>query len=392
MDRSDQHGSLKRWASNSLENSKGETSLASQTKAEILARHDANAALKTPLPGQITRHAKDLGADGVFSPLDERIIAAASEALEAGQTHYVDVPGIEPLREAIADYLNTSFSAPCQSGNIIVTAGLQESRFLTIQKIGENFDSIGIPAVAHPGLQKALGVRARNVVSLAVDPHRGYLPALDAIADAVAGGCRLLYLESPSRLSGAAYTSDEVAAIGQLLGESGASAIWDQGLAPWVEGGCRSLASTEESPAQVTAIGEAFPGMGLASWFIGYIAAPDDQIPAMQSQKQIMAICTSTAAQYAALEASSLFPAAHPPRLAQLKRLKSYIAESARDLNLDAIAGDALNIIALQASGGAAAKLRAAGFDCADGADFGAPAVIRLNVNTTTAEALQALR
>lgn len=366
--------------------------MASQTKTEILAHHDANAALNTPLPRPITRHAKDLGADGMLSPLDERIIAAASEALEAGQTHYVDVPGIAPLREAIAEYLNASFSASCQSGNIIVTAGLQESRFLTIQKIGENFDSIGVPAVAHPGVQKALGVRARNVISVAVDADRGFLPSLDAIAEAIAGGCQLLYLESPSRLSGAAYTSDEVAAIGQLLGESGALAIWDQGLDPWVDGGCRSLASTEESPAQVTTIGEAFPGMGLASWFIGYIAAPEDQIPAMQSQKQIMAICTSTAAQYAALEASSLFPAAHPPRLAQLKRLKSDIAESARDLNLDAIAGDALNIIALHASGDAAAKLRASGFDYADGADFGASAVIRLNVNTMTADALKALR
>ena len=366
--------------------------MASQTKAEILALHEANAALQTPSPGQITRHAKDLSADGLLSPLDERIIAAASEALEAGQTHYVDVPGIAPLREAIAEYLNTSFSAPCQSSNIIVTAGLQESRFLTIQKIGETFDSIGVPAVAHPGVQKALGVRARNVVSIAVDADRGYLPALDAIADAVAGGCQLLYLESPSRLSGAAYTSDEVAAIGQLLGESGTAAICDQGLAPWVDGGCRSLAATEDAPAQVTTIGEAFPGMGLASWFIGYIAAPEDQIPAMQSQKQIMAICTSTAAQYAALEASSLFPTAHPPRLVQLKRLKSDISELARDLNLDAIAGEALNIIALRTSNDRAAKLRAAGFDCADGDDFGAPEVIRLNVNTTTADALQALR
>ena len=366
--------------------------MASQTKTEILAQHEANAALNAPLPGPITQHAKDLGADGMLSPLDERIIAAASEALEAGQTHYVDVPGIAPLREAIAEYLNTSFAAPCQSGNIIVTAGVQESRFLTIQKIGENFDSIGVPAVAHPGVQKALGVRARNVISLAVDADRGYLPSVDAVAHAVAGGCQLLYLESPSRLTGAAYTSDEVAAIGQLLGESGAAAIWDQGLAPWVEGGCGSLASTEDSPAKVTTIGEAFPGMGLASWFIGYIAAPEDQIPAMQSQKQIMAICTSTAAQYAALEASSLFQNAHPPRLAQLKRLKSDIVESARDLNLDAIVGDALNIIALQASGDAAAKLRESGFDYANGADFGASAVLRLNVNTTTADALQALR
>lgn len=366
--------------------------MASQTKAEILAQHEANAALNTPLPGPIARDAKDLGADGALSPLDERIIAASSEALEAGQTHYVDVPGIAPLRAAIAEYLNTSFAAPCGSSNIIVTAGLQESRFLTIQKIGENFDSIGVPAVAHPGVRKALGVRKRNIVSLAVDAVRGYLPPIDAIADAVADGCRLLYLESPSRLSGAAYTSDEVAAIAQLLGENGAAAIWDQGLAPWVDGSCRSLASTEAAPAQITVIGEAFPGMGLASWFIGYIAAPEDQIPAMQSQKQIMAICTSTAAQFAALEAGSHFDDAHRARLAQLRRVKSEITAAATDLNLNVIAGDALNIIALRAAAGAAAKLRGAGYDFADGGDFGAPTVIRLNVNSTTADALQALR
>ena len=365
--------------------------MTSQTKAEILAEHGANSALNMPLPAQIAQHAKDLAADGMLSPLDERIIAASSEALEAGQTHYVDVPGIAPLRAEIADTLNSSTRARYESGNIIVTAGVQESRFLTIQKIGENFENIGIPAVAHPGVQKALGVRERNVISLPVNAERGYLPSTEIIAEAVAGGCRLLYLESPSRLSGAAFTSDEVSAIGQILRDGGAAAIWDQGLAPWVGGSCSSLASTEDAPAQITTIGEAFPGMGLASWFIGYIAAPEDQIPAMQSQKQIMAICTSTAAQFAALEASSLFEEARGLKLAQLTQHRNSVIETAAALNLDVIAGEALNIIALRASEEANAKLRGAGFDFADGASFGAPDIIRLNVNTASVDALQAL-
>ena len=365
--------------------------MAAQTKAEILAQHDKNKALNAPLPAPVARHAKDLSADGMLSALDERIIAASSEALEAGQTHYVDVPGIAPLRAAIADYLNSAAGASYEPGNIIVTAGVQESRFLTVQKIGENFDNIGVPAVVHPGVQKALGVRARNVINIAVDAARGHLPAVEAISAAVAAGCRLLYLESPSRLSGAAYSADEVAAIGQLLQASGAAAIWDQGLAVWAEGGCRSLASIENAPAQVTAIGEAWPGMGLASWFIGYIAAPEEQIPAMQSQKQIMAICTSTAAQYAALEAGGLFDEALESRRAQLRRLRSDIVDSAAKLKLELIAGDALNIVALRASEDAAAKLSAAGFEVADGGNFGAPDVMRLNVNPAAAEALQAL-
>ena len=365
--------------------------MASQTKAEILAGHESNSALKAPLPAPVARHAKDLGADGMFSPLDERIIAAASEALEAGQTHYVDVPGIAPLRTAIADSLNRETGARYESGNIIITAGVQESRFLTIQMIGENYESIGIPAVAHPGVRKALGVRARPVISLPVDAESGYLPAVQAIAEAVAGGCRLLYFESPSRLSGAAYTSEEIAAIADVLRDAGAAAIWDGGLSPWVEGGCSALASTEDSPTRITTIGEAVPGMGLASWYIGYIAAPEDQIPAMQSQKQIMAICTSTAAQFAALEASSLFQEARGLRLGQLAQLRSQIAESAAARGLAVIAGDALNIIALRASEAASAHLREAGYEFADGASFGAPGVIRLNVNAAALEALQAL-
>ena len=365
--------------------------LASQTKAEILADHKSNSALQAPLPAPVARHAKDLGADGMLSPLDERIIAAASEALEAGQTHYVDVPGIAPLRAAIADALNGATDSRYEPGNIIVTAGVQESRFLTIQKIGENYESIGIPAVAHPGVQKALGVRGRNVIPLAAAAERGYLPSIDAISDIVAGGCRLLYLESPSRLSGAAYTSQEVGAIAELLGNSGAAAIWDGGLAPWVDGGCSALAATEASPTRITAIGEAFPGTGLASWYIGFIAAPEDQIPAMQSQKQIMAICTSTAAQFAALEASSLFEEARQLKLSQLAQLRSQVAESAAARGLATIAGEAQNIIALRASGAVTAKLRGAGFDFADGAAFGAPDIIRLNVNAAALDALRAL-
>ena len=353
--------------------------------------HEANSALNYPTMAPVAQFDKDLSADGITSPLDERIIAASSEALEAGETHYVDVPGIAPLRAAIAEFLNSSTGAPYEPGNIIVTAGVQESRFLTIQKIGENFESIAVPEVAHPGAQKALGVRARNVIPLSVDAERGYLPPVNAISEVVAGGCRLVYLESPSRLSGAAYTSDELAAIGHLLQDAGASAIWDQGLAPWVDGDCPSLAALEDAPALFTTIGEAFPGMGLASWHIGYIAAPEDQIPAMQSQKQIMAICTSTAAQYAALEASNLFVEARGRKLSQLSQLKSRLIDAAADRGLDVVTGDAKHIIALRATEVGAADLRGAGFDFADGASFGAPAVIRLNVNAATAEALQAL-
>lgn len=365
--------------------------MASNTKSAILAQHRANDDLNTPLLPQVARDDSDLAADGMRRPLDERIIAAASAALENGETHYVDVPGIGPLREAIADYLKDAAGGHYRQGNIVITAGLQESRFLSVQMIGEEYDSIAVPAVIHPGLRKALGVRSRNPRTMPVNQANGFLPSIDAIAGAASAGCRLFYLESPSRLSGAAYTADEVAAISQILADKDAAVIWDQGLAPWVEGAYASPAALDSDCARTATIGEACSGMGLASWFIGYIAAPEAWVPSMQSQKQIMAICTSTASQYAALEASQFYNEARGPQLSLLSSLRADLLRAAGEAGLTVVEGEAVNIIALKLSDDQTNKLRRAGIDFAAGSLFGAPDVIRLNVNQSTAAALNAL-
>ena len=368
--------------------------MASNTKAEILTRHQANARLNTRLLPQVMQNSQDLSADEMPGPLDEQIIAGASEALESGQTHYVDVPGIGPLRDALAEYLTDLTGAPCRQANILVTAGVQESRFLTIQKISELYDSIAVAEVVHPGVSKALGTRARDIAPLAVDLAKGCLPSVESIARAIQTGSRLFYLESPSRLSGAMYSADEVDAISKMAVENGAAIIWDHGLAVWVEGGDDvSLAAFDSEAAPRALIGEAWPGMGLASWFIGYIAAPEAWIAPMQSQKQIMAICTSTAAQYAALEAGKLYAEAHPKQLRQLGNVRSALLELASEAGLDVIAGDAVNILALRLPGqdaeSAIAQMRRSGFEVADGSLFGAPGVIRLNAGSSTAQAIR---
>ncbi|MBW4438551.1 MAG: aminotransferase class I/II-fold pyridoxal phosphate-dependent enzyme [Pleurocapsa minor GSE-CHR-MK-17-07R] len=349
------------------------------TKDAILAQHAANTLLNAAAPPLTMRAEGDIGADEIFMPLDERIIAGASEAMEAGHTHYVDVPGIGPLRAAIAEYLRGATGADTQAANVIVTAGIQESRFLTIQMIGENFDRIALPAVVHPGARRALGVRPMPIETLACDEAAGYLPAVAEIQRALESGVRLVYLESPSRLTGAVYSAADTTAIAQLASQHQATIIWDQGLSPWAEQAV-SLAGQSAPGAQIVTIGEAFPGMGLASWFIGYIAAPVALIPPMQSQKQIMAICTSTSAQYAALEASKLFGEQQPAQAARLQQTQAALRALLADSNsATALPGSTGTVLAVRAQGAAS------GADLADGADFGAPGVVRITVSFSSA-------
>jgi aspartate aminotransferase len=366
----------------------------SETKNRIISQHQENSQLNTPLLSQVMQNDMDLAADDLISPLDEQIIAGASEALEAGETHYVAVPGIGPLRESIAEYLNSESGSQYKDSNILVTAGVQESRFLTIQKISELYDSIGVPEVVHPGVAKALGVRTRKVVELPIDFGNGALASLDTISSAIDSGCQLLYLESPSRLTGAVYTREEVDQIAEIAATNGVGIIWDQGLSTWVaDGEYASIAPLDADTSQTATIGEAWPGMGLASWFIGYIAAPEDWVQSMQSQKQIMAICTSTATQYAALEASKLYAATHSQQLQQLNDIKTSLVDFANSANLEVMTGSTANLLALNLSAldktSILTRLSESGFAVADGDHFGAPDIIRVNVSLPTENAIQ---
>ncbi|PJF27418.1 MAG: hypothetical protein CUN53_04125 [Phototrophicales bacterium] len=357
--------------------------MSSSTIARILQLHEENAFLRTSLLPPISAGEGDLSADDLVVPLEERVIAAAAEALEAGQTHYVDVPGIAPLRQAIAAYLRDMTGADYQQPKIVVTAGMQEARFLTIQMIGEQFDRIAIPAVVHPGVRKAIGVRPMKTEHIPVDPTT-LLPSVDAVRAALESGTRLLYLESPSRLTGAAYSAEQVIEIAALISTYEATAIWDQGLAPWTTE-YMSLAAHSGLIERVALIGEAFPGMGLASWYIGYIAAPEAHVQPMTSQKQIMAICTGTAAQYAALEVSKFYSESQPAQVRRLAAKRAQIAEVASAAGIDVLPGDAATVLALRFKAAkkaeAAAALADAGFAAADGAAFGAPETLRLTIS-----------
>jgi arginine:pyruvate transaminase len=361
--------------------------MTSETIARILQQHHENALLVGSAPPLMARGEQDFAADESGSPIDERMIASAADALEAGQTHYVDVPGIGALRGALAEYLRDACGASYAQPNVIVTAGMQEARFLTLQMIGEQQASVAIPAVVHPGVRRALGVRKLPVQPIDVDERR--LPTLDWIRDALQGGNRLLYLESPSRLTGAVYSAAEVAAIAALATQFSAVVIWDQGLAPW-SAEAVSLASVAGAADRTVVIGEGFPGMGMGSWFIGYIAAPENWIAPMTSQKQIMAICTATATQYAALEASNLYAESQPLTRQRLNAGREAVLNVLGDRVIE---GSTAAVVALRLTpdekASALARLRVAGGDAADGDSFGAPDVLRLTITLHSA-ALQA--
>jgi octopine/nopaline transport system ATP-binding protein len=361
----------------------------------IIQRHVANELLQVPVVSPLQRSpGRDLGVEHPTMQPDPAIVENAATALEQGQTHYVDVPGIAPLREALAAYLQDMGLVGYEQANVLVTAGVQECRFLLIQVIGDLFGGIALPEVVHPGARKAAGVRQIEVRSVPINVENGMLPTLSGMREALEGGCRLLYLESPVRLTGAAFDLATVKEIASMIEAFDAAVIWDQGLAPWVQDPQYvSLGAQPGMAERVAVFGEAWPGVGLESWFIGYLAANEDWWERMRSQKQIISICTSTPSQFAAVKAAEVYGNLHATQLAELAQGRREALELVRNLNATPLAGVAVNLIALRMPdvAQAGAVLRNNGFGFVDGADFGAPGVLRLSVTADNA-IIEALR
>ena len=68
--------------------------------------------------------------------LDAAIAQAAQEALERGETHYSDRPGILPLREKVVAYLQT-IGITTSPNNVVITCGVTEARFVAVQVLVE---------------------------------------------------------------------------------------------------------------------------------------------------------------------------------------------------------------------------------------------------------------
>ena len=357
----------------------------STTKKRIIQRHQANEHLQAlrVISGQRSPH--DLSLDHPTTQPDPDIIESATRALEAGNTHYAPVPGIAPLRQALTLYLQDLGLSAYGPEEVQVTAGMQEGRFLLIQMLANSYTGLGLPAVVHPGARMAAGVRPLEVTELPVDSAKGMLPTLAGLRVALEAGCKLLYLESPVRLTGVMYDAAAVAEIAAMVKHFEAAVIWDQGLAPWVlHGDYVSLGAQEGLAQQVAVCGEAWPGVGLESWFIGYLAANQDWLGqgGIRSQKQLISICTSTPSQYAALEAATIYAKKHQEQIETLAHHRQEAVAIARKIGLDPLPGASVHLMALPVSNGTIQreKLQAAGFEVVDGHAFGAPDVLRLTI------------
>ena len=175
----------------------------------------------------ITARAKELRAQGLdiiglgagepdFDTPDH-IKEAAIQAIRDGFTKYTAVDGTPGLKQAVIDKFKRDNGLDYEMNQILVSVGGKQTSFNLLQALINPGDEVIIPApywVSYPDMT-LLAEGVPVIVSAGIE--QAYKISPEQLEDAITDRSRLIFINSPSNPTGAVYSRDELAALGEVL-------------------------------------------------------------------------------------------------------------------------------------------------------------------------------
>jgi aspartate aminotransferase len=350
-----------------------------------------------------------LGAGEPDFDTPDNIKAAAIAAIQSGDTKYTAVDGTVALKDAIRQKFKRDNELDYDASQILVSSGAKQTCFNVCAAILNPGDEAIIPApywVSYPDMVK-LADGEPVIVSASIDD--GFKITPRALAAAITDRTRLVFLNSPSNPTGAAYTRAELAALGEVLVQHPGIVVATDDMYEhiyWSDEPFTSL--VQACPAlydQTVTINGVSKCYAMTGWRIGYCGGPKTVIQAM---KKIQSQSTSnpcSISQAASVEALSGDQSCIPERTIAFKERHDYVVAALNAINGFECAPGAGTFYAFPSVRGAiAAKgladdaalcemlLNDAEVALVPGSAFGAPGYLRLSFATDLDTLKEAIR
>ncbi|MEE2915941.1 MAG: pyridoxal phosphate-dependent aminotransferase, partial [Pseudomonadota bacterium] len=145
------------------------------------------------------------------------VMAAAHKALDAGHVKYTECGGLKALREAICDYLQQTKGLTYKVNEIVCSNGGKQSLLQAMLALLDPGDEVIVPApywVSYPDVVQFAGA-VPVIVPAGAEYDYKLTPAM--LEAAITPQTKWVILNSPSNPTGAAYSADELKALGAVL-------------------------------------------------------------------------------------------------------------------------------------------------------------------------------
>jgi aspartate aminotransferase len=248
----------------------------------------------------------DLGGGDPDFITPEHIRAAAIEAMNAGETHYVASAGIPALRKAIADKLRADNGIEVDpNGGVIVTPGGKQALFEAALAFVETGVDVMIPEPAWVSYGPMVELAGGTVVPVPLDPDDSWRLTSEALVEAWTPATRILLTNSPNNPTGRVFDDAELAAIAAFAQERDLLVFSDEMYEKILYDGQKhtSIATLPGMAERTLVFNGLSKAYAMTGWRLGYVAGPGSFLQQIEKVHSHSVTCATSFVQRAGVVA-----------------------------------------------------------------------------------------
>ena len=258
--------------------------------------------------------------------------AAAAEALERGETHYINNSGVLPLREKIAELERTLGGIDYAPEEIIVTAGATEALFAALFGVLNPGDEVIIPTPAFLLYEEIVKLCRGVPVFLDTAPD-GFQIDGEKLASLITPKTKAVILNSPNNPTGCVYTQESLDAVYRAVKDKPVFVICDDVYRRLVYAeDYHSFAEYRELRDRLLVVQSFSKPYAMTGWRMGYLMGDAPVIERIALLHQYMITSTPAPFQRAAIAALDYDPA---ELVETYRRRRAFVLARLREIGLD---------------------------------------------------------
>jgi len=251
---------------------------------------------------------------------------AAIYSLERGQTHYTPNRGTIELRTEISRYLARRFGLEYDpQTDILVTLGVSEGLDLACRALLNPADAVIFAEPCYVSYRPITELAGGTPVPIATTMEQGFKVTPAQVRDA-AGNAKALLLGYPSNPTGVALSSEEMAALAEVVAELDLIVIADELYAELrYDGEPISFVAAPGMRERTVLLSGFSKALAMTGWRLGYACGPASIIDAMTKIHSYTALCASVTAQRGAVEGMRRAEREIPPMLEEYNQRRRVV-------------------------------------------------------------------
>ncbi len=240
-------------------------------------------------------------------PTPAHIVEAASKAvLDAKNHRYTPAVGLPDLREAIAQKTLRDSGTQISANQVVVTNGGKQAVYQAFAVLLDAGDEVLLPTPYWTTYPEAIALAGGKTVKVFAGSEQGYKVTVEQLDKAKTARTKVLLMCSPSNPTGAVYSKEEIAAIGNWAHQNDLWVITDEIYQNLVYDGLKAYSITEVVPELIDKtimVNGVAKSYAMTGWRLGWMAGPADAMKAAANLQSHLTSNVNNIAQKAALAA-----------------------------------------------------------------------------------------